>query len=665
MRQVGKNQDTEKSNKREGWGGRFHFSLPFRLFLIPLLIAHSAQAAPQFSATVESQEVAQDESVTLKLTVRLDGSGEPDSAPRFEAKDFTLVNEYSEAPYMEAVADGSTYRTTQTLTYVRVLQPKKTGTLTIGGLSVRVEGQVLTAPALKIQVGPGGSATEPPSGYGGGGTGLRGAAKNTALSGGFKLRAEVDQSQIFKGEPLIASFYLYARGGLDGPEVSKYPAFSDFLREDLEMPILNPGVMQGEQVVLDGVVFTRYLLARYQLIPVKTGKLVVDSMTMKANYRPRIQDLSGEDAIQMAYQMMMPRAGVSSSDPITIEVLPVPTAGRPESFSGGIGNFEISASADRASLRQGESFRYTVRVQGKGDLSSIQAPVLKLPEGLEKYETQVQVRGGKGGPGEKVFETLILAKKAGRWTLPAIEFSAFDPSRRTFSKQSATELTLEVLPGQGGAQEDEPLKLGQTPQQESATAAPGASATGTGEVATADRSQRWKGWMGAGWADRLSVVLASVGFGAGLWIFGWAPLRQRGRSWVQTRREKRQGRKASRRWKRIEKGAGSALQSRSAPFSEVVEVYEQLSGVLFDALDARYGLGARSRPRQELGGLLQADHGMAPGLWERVDSLLEYAETVRYAAGSGAVSELEARQELTRWVAEARVLESLLEASSA
>ncbi len=656
-----KNQNTQKSVQSER--ARFRLLQPGLLGWIPFWFALTAQAAPQFSASVESQEVAQDESVTLKLTVKLDGSSEPDSAPRFEAKDFTLVNEYSEAPYLEAVSDGSTYRTTQTLTYVRVLQPKKMGSLTIGGFSVRVEGQVLTAPAVKIQVGPGGSATEPPSGYGGGGTGLRGAAKNLALSGGFKVRAEVDKSQVFKGEPLIASFYLYSRGFMSSPEVSKYPAFSDFLREDLEMPILNSGALPGEQVVLDGAVYTRYLLARYQLIPVKTGKLTVDPMVMKAEYRPQLQDLSAEDALQMAYQMMMPRSGVSSSDPITIEVLPVPTAGRPESFSGGIGNFEISASADRASLRQGESFRYTVRVQGKGDLSSIQAPVLKLPEGFEKYETQVQVRGGKGGPGEKVFETLILAKKPGRWTLPAIEFSAFDPSHRTFSRQSAPEITLEVLPGEGMIQENSASPAVPSAGQPAGGASSGDSGGAEAKVARADRSERWRGWMGAGWADRLSVVLASVGFGAGLWIFGWAPLRQRGRKWIQARRDRSSDRKASRRWKRIEKGAGSALQSRSAPFAEVVEVYEQLSGVLFDALDARYGLGARSRPRQELGGLLQSDHGMAPTLWERVDRLLEYAETVRYAAGSGAVSELEARQELPRWVAEARVLESLLEAS--
>lgn len=647
-------------------GSAIHAS--FRALVgIFFLLSASAQAAPQFSAAVESQEVAQDESVTLKMTLRLDGAGEPEGQPHFEAKDFTLVNEYSEAPYMEAVSDGSSYRTTQTLTYVRVLQPKKMGTLTIGGISIRFEGQVLTAPALKIQVGPGGSATAPPAGYGGGGLGLRGAAKNTALSGGFKIRAEVDKTQVYKGEPLIASFYLYGRGMIDRPEVSKYPSFSDFLREDLEMPILNAGSMPGEQVVLDGVVYMRYLLARYQLIPVKTGKLTVDPLTLKAEVRPRIQDLSAEDAIQMAYQMMMSRSAVSSSDPISIEVLAVPTAGRPDSFSGGIGNFEISASADRASLRQGESFRYTVRVQGKGDLSSVQAPVLNLPAGLEKYETQVQVRGGKGGPGEKVFETLILAKKPGRWTLPAIEFSAFDPAKKAFSRQSAPELTLEVLPGEGLAQ-NEPSSASQTlPSQDPGLGSDGAAPAGSqkgGSNPEVERSQRWRGWMGAGWADRLSLVLASVGFGAGLWIFGWTPLRKRGRKWLQARRDRSSDRKASRRWKRIEKSAGNALASRSASFSDVVDVYKQLSGVLFDALDARYGLGARSRTRQELGGLLQGDHGMTPALWERVDRLLEYAETVRFASGSGAVSELEARQELARWVAEARDLEAVLSAKA-
>jgi hypothetical protein len=85
----------------------------------------------------------------------------------------------------------------------------------------------------------------------------------------------------------------------------------------------------------------------------------------------------------------------------------------------------------------------------------------------------------------------------------------------------------------------------------------------------------------------------------------------------------------------------------------VTRSYESLCGAIFDALDKRYKLGSRSLSRGDLKRLLVEERGLPAETWERLGKILEYAEMVRFASSTGAISETSARQELAHWVQEA------------
>ena len=105
----------------------------------------------------------------------------------------------------------------------------------------------------------------------------------------------------------------------------------------------------------------------------------------------------------------------------------------------------------------------------------------------------------------------------------------------------------------------------------------------------------------------------------------------------------------ARSWQALKEFAGNGIGK--APWNDVSQAYEKLSGLVLDSIDAKYAVGARSLPRGDLRGLLVDGHKIKPDAWARLERVLEYAELVRFA--STAVGEQAARAALAKQVAEA------------
>ena len=153
----------------------------------------------------------------------------------------------------------------------------------------------------------------------------------------FFVKAETSKSRVYKGEQIIISYYLYRRTVANVRDVLQYPSFQGFIREDLEMPILS-GRPDFEAVNLGGIPFQRALLARYAIYPIKEGKLKIDGFSVRVDYVPKNtanEDMM-EDPFFQFFTQVTPRTASSKSDPVTIDVLPVPEEGRSNLFTGGV-----------------------------------------------------------------------------------------------------------------------------------------------------------------------------------------------------------------------------------------------------------------------------------------------------------------------------------------
>lgn len=600
-----------------------------------LSIATYASADAQLNATVDRDSVGQDESVSLKLSVQADGRARV-GEPEFDAPDFDVLNQYR-STFVESFYENGQFgmRNNQSVTFI--LRPKKTGTLKISSIRVNVNGQVLTAAPIEVNVSGSGAGTPPPRGYGSG-LGMRGSAQR--LKGrDFFLKADVSKARVYKGEMIVVSYSLYRKTRVFNLQIDKYPTMNGFLREELEMPVLGQR-LDSQSVIVEGIPYDRSLLVKYAAFPLKEGKLQLDAMGARLNYfgsrggRPNDED---DDPVMNFFQQFQglgqTLTATLQSEPITIEVIPLPAEGRPSHFSGAVGTFSIISAADRTEVKAGEAVTVTVKIEGRGNLASVESLDVSWPNDVQLFDSKAKNKNAKAAIAEKIFEYIVIPKQAGSIVIPAIELSYFDPDKKEYLTERTQPIPISVAPGDGTSASPPPQKTEGLTSNRSASTMPTAPSFSTsdlyGLIAKAIRAL-------AG----LLAVLALI----------WIALKTR-KSLALRALDRKKNRVN---WKPVEDAVKTALKtSRSA---DLVRAYDELSNLIHEAIDKKTRILSRSYPRTELRTLLIEMHQFSPEWIDRLMKLLEYAETFRFAGSAGVISENDALNQLQKWVEEARSL---------
>jgi hypothetical protein len=599
-------------------------------------------ADSEFTATIDKGLVSLDESVSLRISVKTEGHAAL-GQPLFSAPDFEFINEY-QSTYMESIFENGKFLARNTQTLTKVLRPKRVGTFTISKLQISISGKIHTAPDIQVTVRPGGQGAPQPRGYGGAGVGLRGAGKNSH-GPPVIVRAEISKSKAYKGEQIIVDYFLYRKVRVFNIQVEKFPMLNGFLKEDLSIPVLQR--LDTDQVTLDGTVYERSLLAKYAAYPLEVGKMRIDTLSLKYNFYSNQSNFGdSDDPFANFFQQLSPRAGQTKSDLVSVDVLPLPTDGRPTSFSGGVGDFTVSSSVSGTDVRANEALTFTVKIEGQGNLAAIEEPKANWPDNIEVYDTKGKAKMGAGGVGEKSFEFLLIPRNQGRVTLPAIEFSFFDSAKNTYVTRSTKPIDINVLPAlPGSVQVSAKRKSNKDSEPSTATeVAPKKENLRYLKPPVEERAPELSGvpfWRAIFWIA-VSLILLFVGFVV--------------RDSIR-RGEKLKARSAlseSKNWDNLLVRASKV--GNGTGWNEVVQIYELLMGAIFDAIDQVYSVGSRSLSRAELERILVENHGLSSDLWRKIASVLEYGEFVRFAISSHTGADQKAKEDLSRWVKEGKAL---------
>jgi hypothetical protein len=131
----------------------------------------------------------------------------------------------------------------------------------------------------------------------------------------------------------------------------------------------------------------------------------------------------------------------STSAPLT--VLPLPTDGRPPSFSGAVGHFDIDSHADATRVRVGEPIELTLQVHGQGNLDRVSTPGVAESDDFKTYAPTVTQKDDS-----KTFAQAIVPEKPGSTEIPPVAFAYFDPDSARYVTAQSKAIPLEVKPGQ-------------------------------------------------------------------------------------------------------------------------------------------------------------------------------------------------------------------------
>jgi hypothetical protein len=219
------------------------------------------------------------------------------------------------------------------------------------------------------------------------------------------------------------------------------PTFGDFWSQMINIGRVqvNPrGNYNGEQ-------FNEVVWRKVVLYPQKTGPLEIEPLTLNLSLSvPTNQrDLFGR-------QIPVQAQKVITTGKKRINVRTLPLTDQPAEFSGAVGQFDFDVILDKSALKASESFQVKVKVNGNGNLKLFNLPRINVPKTLEVYEPEhkeeVKVTlSGMQGSVEDVYT--IVPQFQGKYPIPTLEFSYFDPETATYKTLRSQDLLVDVFDG--------------------------------------------------------------------------------------------------------------------------------------------------------------------------------------------------------------------------
>lgn len=145
------------------------------------------------------------------------------------------------------------------------------------------------------------------------------------------------------------------------------------------------------------------------------------------------------------------------TEPLHLEILPLPKEGRPSSFAGAVGQFDIDSTVQNPKPATGDPVTLSVKIGGKGNFKGMGAPVLTGTEGWRSYPPTDKFEGSDAlsFSGVKAFDYTLIAQQP-RQSTPGAEFSYFDPSAAKYVTISAKPLPVDASPANAAVPESSP-----------------------------------------------------------------------------------------------------------------------------------------------------------------------------------------------------------------
>jgi len=415
---------------------------------ILLLIATFLSGAAQ-TLKVEAPGLV-DVSERFNVVFVVDGSTSPQNFSWEPGDGFTVVwgPQKGTSTSIQFINGKSSRSSTTTYTYI--LQATAPGTYILPAATARIKGEDISSSPVTVKVVKEGQTSA------GSGTGAAAATPQSSSAAAASpsedvfIRMSLSRTNVVVGEPVTATLKLFNRANLSNVESPRFPSFNGFWSNETLAPTeIN---FQREQV--GGKIYNAAVLRQWTLIPQKSGELTVDPseiiavVSVKAPRRtPQsiFDDFFDSGYVQQRLRLTTPS--------YKINVSPLP-GGAPAGFGGGVGQFSVSASLTRDSLKAHDAASLIVTVKGKGNISLVEAPKVQFPPDFEVYDTKTTSSVDKSGTsGSKTFEFPFIPRSPGEFTIGPIACSYYDISSRKYRTTTSDTLRINVSRAPGIASE--------------------------------------------------------------------------------------------------------------------------------------------------------------------------------------------------------------------
>lgn len=411
-------------------------------FAVAMLCAPLAAQAQDISIQADVNPKQGAVGQPLRLVVSVSGQANLQGGPQLpDLSDFQVYNggQSSNFSWVNGQVSSS-------LNFTYVLVPKHAGQFTIGPVQITHAGQTYATQPMTVAIGAASGA--PPAASAPPAAGAAPQASAPAIQsersrGPAFVTTSLDRKNVYVNEPLILSFRFYTRVPVLSQPQYQPADTQGFWAEDLPPQREYTQIVNGNEY--------RVIEIRTLLFPTTAGSLTIGP----AKLTVRVEDFQRRLADPFAnefFRGFFSRGQVVElqSDPLTVNVKPIPQAGRPATFTGAVGKWSLSAKLDRKEAKVNEAVTLEVRIFGEGNVKSVGKLELPPLTGFKVYETisssEVQKQGDEVR-GVKIYRTLLRPEATGVLAIPALTYSYFDPTAGRFEQIQVPSLSLNVLPG--------------------------------------------------------------------------------------------------------------------------------------------------------------------------------------------------------------------------
>ena len=413
-----------------------------KLFLTAFLVLSALVMTAQTSIQVQTHKVvAEDE--RFNVTFVIDGNVKVSEFSWDPGSDFQLLwgPQRGHSSSIQII-NGKTTKSVQT-TFSYVLRPLKAGRFSLPSARANVDGKELVSGSESIEVvsqqaqsrqqSPSSSSqpqTQQPK------------ATQQRTGEDIILTLNLSRTNVVVGEPITATIMLYTRADIAGFESAQFPDFNGFWSQEQD----SPTNIEFSRATYNGQIYNAALLKKYMLIPQQTGALTISpaEIVCLVNVRTAPSGNSIFDGFFDSVTTVRQKV-VSKAVKVNVSALP---KGAPESFGGGVGEFTISAKMSKDSLKTHEAASLIVTVSGKGNISLIQAPDVKLPPDMEAYDTKTSDRVDKSGySGSKRYEYPFIPRSWGDFVIPPVKYSYYDVKAGKYITLQTDSIAFNVAKG--------------------------------------------------------------------------------------------------------------------------------------------------------------------------------------------------------------------------
>ena len=355
----------------------------------------------------------------LQIDFLMNEDGDNFTPPSFEK--FKVVGGPSQSISNSWINGKRTY----SKTYTYFLAPKKRGSTNIGQASIEVKGVIYKTSPIEINVTAAVDVPKDPN------------DPEYLASESIDLVAEISKTDPYLNEAISVVYKLYIAentGIRTWNEIDK-PRYNDFWSQNIDVKELKvqEGLYKGEN-------YRFVVLKKTVLFPQKTGELSLEPLTLDISVEvpSSRRDIFGRRATTTVNRTVT--AGNRN-----IEVKPLPKQGRPENFSGAVGEFDFEVESSKKTLTASEAFNLKLEVSGKGNLMLFELPEPILPSSLEIYDPEhsEDIKTSLNGTKGRILDNYtIVTNESGQYPIPPISFSFFNPKTKRYDTINSKKIII-------------------------------------------------------------------------------------------------------------------------------------------------------------------------------------------------------------------------------